>query len=94
MRDRGEFSLNGGTGERDWLNPQPADAVGAIAMKDRPDLVWIKFIRDVRLGDNSVDYCSGSQWQVDAATASALIVMGAAVRIPIQQTQAGPSSTE
>jgi hypothetical protein len=79
------ISLNGGTGEREWLNPQRADAVGVIAMDASPDLVWIKFIRDVRFAGGSVEYASGSQWRADPATASALILIGAAVRMPVQQ---------
>jgi hypothetical protein len=58
------------------------------------DLVWIKFIRDVRFGGGSVDYASGSQWPADPATASALILIGAAVRMPGQQPQIHMSSTE
>jgi hypothetical protein len=80
------ISLNGGTGERKWLNPQRVDPIGVIAMNGSPDLVWIKFIRDVRFGGSSIDYSSGSQWRVDVATASALILVGAAVRVPVQQS--------
>jgi hypothetical protein len=79
------ISLNGGTGEREWLNPQQADAAGVIAMDGSPDLVWIKLIRDVRFGSGSGDYSSGSQWRADPATAAALIAVGAAVRLPVQQ---------
>lgn len=68
-------------------NPQPADAVEVVAMDGSPELVWIKFIRDFRCGDRSIDYSSGSQWRVDATTASALIAVGAAVRVPIQQSR-------
>jgi hypothetical protein len=50
-----------------------------------PNLVWIKFIRDVRFAGGSVDYASGSQWRADPATASALILIGAAVRMPVQE---------
>jgi len=51
-------------------------------MDSSPDLVWIKFIRDVRFDGSSVDYSSGTQWRADPATASALIFLGAAVRMP------------
>jgi hypothetical protein len=79
------ISLNRGTGEWEWLNPQQADAVGVIAMDGSPDLVWIKLIGAVRFGGGSNDYSSGSQWRADPATAAALIVVGAAVRLPVHQ---------
>ena len=80
--EKRRISLNGGTGEREWLSPQRADAVGVVTMDSSPDLVWIKFIRDVRFDGSSVDYSSGTQWRADPATASALIFLGAAVRMP------------
>jgi hypothetical protein len=60
------------------------DAFGVIAMGGRPDLVWIEFIRDIGFGGQSANYRSGSQWRVDPATAAGLILMGAAVRLPVQ----------
>jgi hypothetical protein len=54
-------------------------------MDGSPDLVWIKFIRNIRFAGGSVEYASGSQWRADPATASALILIGAAVRMPVQQ---------
>ena len=53
-------------------------------MGGRPDLVWIKFVRDIGFGGQSANYLSGSQWRVDPATAAALILMGAAVRVAVQ----------
>lgn len=47
-----------------------------------PDPVWIMCITDIQSRDKLVSCNSGSQWQVDAATAAALILVGAAVRLP------------
>jgi hypothetical protein len=55
-------------------------------MDASPDLVWIKFIRDVRFDGSAVDCSSGTQWRADPATASALIFVGAAVRMPSQRS--------
>jgi hypothetical protein len=61
-----------------------SDAIGVIAMGGRPDLVWIKFVRDIGFGGQSANYRSGSQWRVDPATAAGLILMDAAVRVAVQ----------
>jgi hypothetical protein len=47
-----------------------------------PDPVWIMFIADIESRDKLLKYSSGSQWQVDSVTAAALILAGAAVRLP------------
>jgi hypothetical protein len=78
------ISLHGGTGEREWFGSSASGWRRSYRVNGSPEAVSIKFIRDVRFGDGSVDYSSGSQWWADAATASALIVVGAAVRVPVQ----------
>jgi hypothetical protein len=45
------------------------------------DLVWVELIRDIRFGDTSRHYRSGSRWEVDPITAGALILVGAAVKV-------------
>jgi hypothetical protein len=52
-------------------------------MADSGDLVWVELTRDIRFGDKSRNYCSGSRWEVDPTTAGALILVGAAVRVLI-----------
>jgi hypothetical protein len=51
-------------------------------LEGSPDRVLIEFIRDIQPDDKSVNYRSGSQSWVDPATAAALILVGAAVRLP------------
>lgn len=46
------------------------------------DWVGIRFIRDVRSSDKAVSYTKDSEWLVDAVTADALLLVGAAVKIP------------
>jgi hypothetical protein len=51
-------------------------------MDSSPDPVWIMFMTDIQSRDRLLKYCTGSQWQVDSNTAAALILAGAAVRLP------------
>jgi len=51
-------------------------------MQSSPDPVWIMFITDVESRDKLVKFSNGSQWEVDANTAAALILVGRAVRLP------------
>jgi hypothetical protein len=46
------------------------------------DPVWILFIADIESRNKLLKYSSGSQWEVDPVTAAALILVGAAVRLP------------
>jgi hypothetical protein len=52
------------------------------------DPVWILFITDIESRDKLLRYSSGSQWEVDPKTAAALILVGAAVRMPAPATPA------
>jgi hypothetical protein len=45
------------------------------------DRVKVKFIRDIQPRDGSVTYNVGSEFLVDAVTASVLLVVGAAVKL-------------
>lgn len=49
-------------------------------MKD--DRVRIKLVTDVPRSGEPVTYTKDSEWFVDAATAAALLLAGAAVKIP------------
>jgi hypothetical protein len=51
-------------------------------MHGSSDPVWILFIADIESRDKLLKYSSGSQWEVDPGTAAALILVGAAVRLP------------
>lgn len=51
-------------------------------MHGSSDPVWILFIADIESRDKLLKYSSGSQWEVDPVTAAALILVGAAVRLP------------
>lgn len=51
-------------------------------MDGSSDPVWILFIADIESRDKLLKYSSGSQWEVDPVTAAALILVGAAVRMP------------
>lgn len=51
-------------------------------MDSSPDPVWIMFITDAQSRDRLLSFSSGSQWEVDPNTAAALILVGAAVRLP------------
>jgi len=55
-------------------------------MDSSPDPVWILFIADVESRDKLLKYSSGSQWEVDPVTAAALILVGAAVRLPASES--------
>lgn len=55
-------------------------------MHNSPDPVWIMFITDLESRDKLLNYSGGSQWQVDPNTAAALILVGAAVRLPSPTT--------
>jgi hypothetical protein len=57
-------------------------------MQSSPDPVWILFIADVESRDRLLKYSSGTQWEVDPVTAAALVLVGAAVRLPNQATAA------
>jgi hypothetical protein len=51
-------------------------------MDSSTDPVWILFITNIESRDKLLRYSSGSQWEVDPKTAAALIMSGAAVRMP------------
>ena len=51
-------------------------------MDNNNEPVWIMFITDTETRDKLLKFGSGSQWEVDASTAAAMILVGAAVRIP------------
>jgi hypothetical protein len=55
-------------------------------MDSSPDPVWILFIADIETRDKLLKFSSGSQWEVDPVTAAALILVGAAVRMPTPTT--------
>ena len=55
-------------------------------MDESSDPVWILFIADIESRDKLLKYSSGSQWEVDPVTAAALILVGAAVRLPSPAT--------
>ena len=57
-------------------------------MQNSPDPVWIMFITDTESRDKLVKYNNGTQWEVDANTAAALILVGRAVRLPSAPTPA------
>jgi hypothetical protein len=51
-----------------------------MANNDEP--VWIMFITDTETRDRMLKFGSGSQWEVDPSTAAAMILVGAAVKMP------------
>ena len=51
-------------------------------MENNSEPVWIMFITDTETRDKMLKFGSGSQWEVDASTAAAMILVGAAVRMP------------
>jgi hypothetical protein len=51
-----------------------------MANNDEP--VWIMFITDTETRDKMLKFGSGSQWEVDPTTAAAMILVGAAVKMP------------
>jgi hypothetical protein len=55
---------------------------GGFTMDSSTDPVWILFITNIESRDKLLRYSSGSQWEVDPKTAAALIMSGAAVRMP------------
>jgi hypothetical protein len=55
---------------------------GGLSMESSTDPVWILFITNIESRDKVLRYSSGSQWEVDPKTAAALIMSGAAVRMP------------
>ena len=57
-------------------------------MQNNPDHVWIMFVTDLESRDKLLSYSRGSQWEVDANTAAALILVGAAMRLPSSPTAA------
>jgi hypothetical protein len=57
-------------------------------MHNSPDPVWIMFLTNRESRDDLLNYSSGSQWEVDANTAAALILVGAAMRLPSPPTAA------
>ena len=57
-------------------------------MDGSSDPVWILFIADIESRDKLLKYNSGSQWEVDPVTAAALILVGAAARLPTPETAA------
>jgi len=61
---------------------------GGLRLDSSKDPVWILFITDIESRDKLLRYSSGSQWEVDPKTAAALIMSGAAVRMPAPPTPA------
>jgi hypothetical protein len=61
---------------------------GGLSMDTSKDPVWILFITNIESRDKLLRYSSGSQWEVDPKTAAALIMAGAAVRMPAPATPA------
>lgn len=57
-------------------------------MDSSSEPVWILFITDMESRDKMLKYNSGSQWEVDPRTAAALILVGAAVRMPAPEAAA------
>jgi hypothetical protein len=51
-------------------------------MENSNEPVWIMFVTDTETRDKMLKYGSGSQWEVDPSTAAAMILVGAAVRVP------------
>jgi hypothetical protein len=51
-------------------------------MADNDEPVWIMFITDTETRDRMLKFGSGSQWEVDPSTAAAMILVGAAVKMP------------
>jgi hypothetical protein len=51
-------------------------------MADNDEPVWIMFITDTETRDKMLKFGSGSQWEVDPSTAAAMILVGAAVKMP------------
>ena len=51
-------------------------------MADNDEPVWIMFITDTETRDKMLQFGSGSQWEVDPSTAAAMILVGAAVKMP------------
>ncbi len=51
-------------------------------MENNSEPVWIMFVTDTETRDKMLKYGSGSQWEVDPSTAAAMILVGAAVRMP------------
>jgi len=51
-------------------------------MENNSEPVWIMFITDTETRDKLLKYGSGSQWEVDSSTAAAVVLVGAAVRMP------------
>jgi hypothetical protein len=60
----------------------PSEIGRGKKMDNSSDPVWIMFIADTETRDKLLSYSSGSQWQVDPNTAAALILIGAAVKLP------------
>jgi hypothetical protein len=60
-------------------------------MDNNDEPVWIMFITDTETRDKMLKFGSGSQWQVDPSTAAAMILVGAAVKMPSAlETQSVP----
>jgi hypothetical protein len=71
------------------LKQRPQSQIlGGLSMDGSKDPVWILFITDIESRDKVLRYSSGSQWEVDPKTAAALIMSGAAVRMPAPATPA------
>ena len=67
---------------------------GGLTMDGSKDPVWILFITDIESRDKLLRYSSGSQWEVDPKTAAALIMSGAAVRMPAPATPASVDAVD
>jgi len=51
-------------------------------MADNGEPVWIMFITDTETRDKMLKFGNGSRWEVDPSTAAAMILVGAAVKMP------------
>jgi len=67
--------------------PMPVPSQKAEVSSSDRALVSIEFVRDIALGDNSIDYRRGSRWLADPATAAALILTGAAARVLMESSE-------
>jgi hypothetical protein len=62
--------------------PSYLDDINDIPIADNDEPVWIMFITDTEARDRMIKFGNGSQWEVDPSTAAAMILVGAAVKMP------------
>ena len=58
------------------------------------DRVTIKFVRDFQTSDGSTNYTKGSECLVDPATAAALLLAGAAVKVSARPDRTADRDTQ